>query len=87
MASAGRRFDLQWHLPLEPGLPTHAALYDVQGPYPEQIAEAEGGDEAEALVNLWATLTERQAAPDATAFVAAAYERRTGRPPTLTMDP
>jgi hypothetical protein len=24
------RFDLEWHLPLKPGLPTHAALFDLQ---------------------------------------------------------
>jgi hypothetical protein len=60
-----KRFDLEWHLPLEPGLPMHAALFDFQGPFPEQVAEAEGGDEAETLLTLWTTLLERQASTDA----------------------
>src|SRR5688572_3433009 len=74
-----KRFDLEWHLPLEPGLPTHAALFDFQGTFPEQIAESEGGDEAETLLNLWTTLTDGSASADAIEFVADAYARRAGR--------
>jgi hypothetical protein len=76
-----KRFDLEWHLPLEPGLPTHAALTDLQTTFPELIAEGEGGDEAETLLNLWITLSDRSASPDAMAFVADAYSRRAGRQP------
>ena len=54
-----KRFHLEWHLPLEPGLPTHAALFDLQTTFPELIAESEGGDEPETLLSLWTTLTER----------------------------
>jgi hypothetical protein len=52
-----KRFHLEWHLPLEPGLPTHVALFDLQAPVPELLAESDGGDEAETLVNLWMTIT------------------------------
>ena len=70
--------------PLEPGLPTHAALFDFQGIFPEQIAESEGGDEAETLLNLWTMLTDRSASADAIEFVADAYARRVGRQPEQT---
>ena len=65
-----KRFHLEWHLPLEPGLPTHAALFDLQGASAELMAESEGGDEAETLLKLWTTLTERKASAEATAFLA-----------------
>ena len=55
-----KRFDLEWHLPLEPGLPTHAALFDLQPTFPELIAESEGGDEAETLLNIWTAIAERR---------------------------
>ena len=29
-----KRFDLEWHLPLEPGLSTHAAPYDSKASSP-----------------------------------------------------
>ena len=74
-------FHLEWHLPLEPGLPTHAALFDLQPTFPELIAESEGGDEAETLLSLWTTLIDRSASLDAIAYVAGAYFRRAGREP------
>jgi hypothetical protein len=78
------RFHLEWHLPLEPGLPTHAALFDLQPTFPELIGESEGGDEAETVLSLWTTLTDRSASADAIAFVADAYARRAGRQPERT---
>ena len=69
-------FHLEWHLPLEPGLPTHAALFDLQPTFPGLIAESEGGDEAETLLSLWTTLIDRSASLDAIAFAAGAYFRR-----------
>jgi hypothetical protein len=76
-----KRFDLEWHLPLEPGLPTHAALFDLLTAPPALVAESEGGDEAETLLNLWTTLTGGSASAEAIGFVAVAYCRRTGRQP------
>jgi len=38
-------------------------------------------DEAEALLDLWTTLTDHHEAPDAVAYVADAYLRRAGRQP------
>jgi hypothetical protein len=40
-----------------------------------------GGDEAEALLDLWATLCDQDAAQDAIAHVAEAFTRRTGKAP------
>lgn len=77
-------FHLEWHLPLEPGLPTHAALFDLQTTLPELIAESEGGDEAETLLSLWTMLLDPSASADAIAFVADAYARRAGRQPDRT---
>ena len=74
-------FQLEWHLPLEPGPPTHAALFDLQTTFPELIAEGEGGDETETLLSLWTTLMDRSASAEAIGFVADAYSRRAGRQP------
>lgn len=79
-----KRFEIEWHLPLEPGLPTHAALFDLQAPAPELIADAEGGDEAETLLILWMTMMDSGAPPEAIAFVAGTYFRRTGHQPERT---
>lgn len=76
-----KRFDLEWVLPLEPGLSTHVTLYDLQCDPPHAIAGGEGGDEAEALQDLWTRLTDRAEPVDGGAFVADAYRRRTGRYP------
>ena len=58
------------HLPLEPDLPTHAALVDLRITFPELIAQSEGGDETETLLRLWTTLTDcGESADDAIAFV------------------
>jgi hypothetical protein len=77
-----QRFDLEWILPLEPGLSTHVTLYDRQCDRRHGVAIGQGGNEAEALLDLWTTLTDRLESADAIAFVAQAYHRRTGRLPT-----
>ena len=76
-----KRFDLEWAIPLEPGLSTHVALYDLASVPPHPIAVGQGGDEAEALLDLWNTIRDHHESADATAFVVAAYEKRTGRQP------
>jgi hypothetical protein len=79
-----RRFELEWILPLEPGLSTHVALYDLQCDPPHAAAVGEGGDEAEALLDLWTRLNEPHDFAQAVAYVAAAYRKRTGRQPEGT---
>jgi hypothetical protein len=79
-----KRFELECHLLLEPGLPPHAALFDLQITPPELIAETEGGDETETLLNLWTTLMDGSTSADAIPFVADAYQRRAGRQPERT---
>jgi hypothetical protein len=64
-----KRFDLEWILPLEPGLSTHVTLYGLQCDRPHRVAVGHGGDEAEALLDLWTTLTDRNESADAIAFV------------------
>ena len=76
-----KRFELEWHVPLEPGLPTFVTLFDLDAEHPHIIATGDGGDEAESLSNLWRTLSNRNEPDETIAFVAAAYERRTGRSP------
>jgi hypothetical protein len=51
-----QRFQLEWVLPLEPGLSTHVTLFDMECFPPHALAAGEGGDEAEALLDLWTTL-------------------------------
>jgi hypothetical protein len=79
------RFHLEWILPLEPGLPTYATLHDTTQPDPNQSPVGTGGDEAEALLDLWARLTDQHATGDAIACVAQAYRQRTGHAPEGAM--
>jgi len=76
-----KRFDLEWIVPLEPGLATYVTLFDRQCDPPHALAVGEGGDEADTLLDLWTTLNEPLAVVDAVAYVATAYFRRTGRQP------
>jgi hypothetical protein len=76
-----KRFELEWALPLEPGLSTHVTLFDFQCFPPHAVAAGEGADEAEALLDLWTSLTAQHGSAEGIAYVAAAYERRTGPPP------
>ena len=77
-----RDFGLVWHLPQEPGLLTHATLVDLRNERGAQpIADGEGADETEALLNLWNSLRDTSAPEDAIACVASACQRRTGKQP------
>jgi hypothetical protein len=76
-----KRFELEWVLPLEPGLSTHVMLFDMECFPPHALTGGEGGDEAEALLDLWTRLTVRNDSADAIAFASEAYSRRTGHPP------
>jgi hypothetical protein len=78
-----QRFVLEWALPLEPGLETHVTLYDLAGAAPHTVAASEGPDEADTLLALWTLLTADHAyATEAIEYVADAYAKRTGHPPT-----
>ena len=66
------RFDLEWVLPLEPGLTTHVTLFDEErtGSFPLAVgvmAVGHGADEADALLDLWTTLIDRKAPSEAIA--------------------
>lgn len=76
-----KRFELEWVLPLEPGLSTHVRLFDLRLSPPSPLALGHGADEADALLDLWAGLKGLSAEADALAVVAGAYHRRTGRFP------
>ena len=76
-----KRFELEWVPPLEPGLSTHLTVFDLECFPPHALAAGEGGDEADALLDLWTTLRDRNDSADALAHVAEAYHRRTGRQP------
>jgi hypothetical protein len=82
-ATVGRAhaFKLEWILPLELGLSTHVTLFDLECDPPHALAAGQGGDEADALLDLWTTLTDQHDSPGAVAHVAEAYHRRTGRQP------
>jgi hypothetical protein len=81
-ASVSARFRLEWIVPLEPGLLTHVMLFDQTNSTHSPLASGHGGDEADALLDLWTTLIERNGSSiDAISFVADAYMRRTGRMP------
>ena len=76
----GQRFDLEWIMPLDPGLMTHVTLFDLSK-QPPSAAVGHGSDEAETLLDLWTVLIDRDEDPAAIAYVAAAYTKRTGQEP------
>jgi hypothetical protein len=55
-------------MPQELGLETHAVLYDAEQHPGHVPAMGHGGDEAEALLDLWATLSKPSQAPWAAAI-------------------
>ena len=82
IGAATPHFRLEWLMPLEPGLTTHVTLLRHDRTHEEEpLATGSGADEAETLLDLWTTLTDRRASADAIAFVAGAYTRRTGHRP------
>ena len=69
------RFDLEWVLPLEPGLTTHVTLFDDERPARYTlavgvVAVGHGAAEADLLVDLWTTLVDRKEPSEVIAFVA-----------------
>lgn len=78
-----QRFVLEWAPPLEPGLATHVTLFNRTCVTPQAIAASEGPDEADILLELWTILTDDQPySTEAIDYVAEAYAKRTGRPPS-----
>ena len=75
------RFALQWLTSDEPDRLTHVTLLDGERPAPHVLAIGHGADKINALLNLWRTLIEIQALPQAIDYVAVAYTRRTGKAP------
>ena len=76
------RFAVEWLVPGQPGRLTHVTLLDRDRPAPYTLAVGHGTDRVHALRNLWETLKEVDAAPEAVGYVAAEYTRRVGKDPT-----
>jgi len=81
MSEETPRFTLEWLIPQELGLETHAVLYDAERHHDHVLAMGHGGDEADALLDLWTTLVDHKAPQEAIAHVAWAFTKRTGRAP------
>ena len=60
---------------------THVTLSDLECFPPIGRRRRQGRDEAQALLELWTTLTDQHNSADAVGCVADAYFRRTGRQP------
>jgi hypothetical protein len=56
-------------------------LLDRDRPAPYASGTGHGVDKVQALLNLWETLIESDALPEAIDYVAVEYTRRTGRAP------
>jgi hypothetical protein len=81
MPEKSDRFALEWLMPQEPGLATYVVLLDAER-HPDHVLDVgHGGDEAEALLDLWTTLVVHDQPEDAVACVVEAFTRRTGRAP------
>jgi hypothetical protein len=75
------RFALEWLVPGQPERLTHVMLLDRERPAPYTLAVGYGSDKVHALLTLWRTLDDSDAAPEAVDYVAAEYERRAGMGP------
>ena len=73
------RFAVEWIVPGEAERFTHVMLLDRERPAPFLLAVGHGTDKVHALLNLWGTLNDDDAAAEAIDYVAAAYTRRTGK--------
>jgi hypothetical protein len=80
------RFALQWLVPAGAGRFTHVMLLDKDLPAPYAAEAGHGVDKVQALLNLWGTLIESDALPEAIDYVAAEYARRTGEAPKKSTD-
>ena len=76
------RFAVEWLVPADAARLTHVMLLDKERPAPYTLAAGHGEDKVQALLNLWQTLVESGAAPEAVDYVAVEYQRRTGRSPS-----
>ena len=81
-----RRFAVEWLVPGQPDRLTHVTLLDRERPAPYVVAAGHGADKVHALLNLWETLKESDAVPEAIDYVAAEYTRRTGKAPENSTD-
>ena len=59
-------------------------MFDLECFPPHALADGEGGDEADALLELWTTLIGHHESVEAVSYVAEAYRKRTGRAPDRT---
>ena len=75
------RFALQWLVPASADRFTHVMLLDKDRPAPYASEAGHGADKFHALLNLWETLIESHALPEAIDYVAVEYSRRTGGAP------
>jgi hypothetical protein len=73
------RFAVEWLVPGESNRFTHAMLLDMERPAPYVLAVGHGADKLHALLNLWGTLKDSDAAAEAIDYIAAEYTRRTGQ--------
>jgi hypothetical protein len=80
------RFALQWLVPVRSDRFTHVMVLDKERPAPYVSEAGHGVDRTHALFNLWKTLVESDAAPEAIDYVAVEYTRRTGETPTESTD-
>jgi hypothetical protein len=74
------RFDLEWIVPVEPGLATHVRLFDPDVGSEFPLAVGHGADEVDALMHLWIALVAGRE-HDAANFVASAYAKGVGHLP------
>ena len=77
------RFSIEWLVSSEAGRLTHVMLLDRERPAPYILAVGHGPDKMHALLNLWRTLKEEDAAAEAIDYIAAEYVRRTGMAPEM----
>ena len=75
------RFAVEWLVPDRPNRFTHVMLLDRERPAPYVLAVGHGADKVQALLTLWRTLDESDAAAEALDYVGAEYARRTGMAP------
>lgn len=76
------RFSLEWDRPFLEGALTHVSLFEGGKDPLHVVASGHGPSDADALLDLWAALKERNEPIEAIAFVSEEYRGLTGKQPT-----
>jgi hypothetical protein len=87
LAMTGARYRLEWAMPQDLDLMTRVTLLEERWPITRLVhGVGFGADKPDTLLDLWVTLVDADAPDGAVAYAAAAFTKRTGRPPARPVE-